>query len=117
MTTLKRYIIAPSEFATPTMVYGGAPMMSDDGPDELTGFTYPTREELTAMTDELATLRADNDARGVLIEALRNAIDIANARADRQAARAERAEAELARQKRVTALMAKAAREMTRGDV
>lgn len=57
-TALGAYFAAPSEF--------------DEAPtEELTGFTFPTRDELTAMTDELATLRADNDARGVLIEQLR----------------------------------------------
>jgi chromosome segregation ATPase len=161
------------------MVYGGAPMMSDDAPaDELTGFTYPTRDELAALQDELATLRADNDARGALIEQLRaerdqarenvaaadrrkaalaealdnmrdernqahaaysralgeldelrrdlelandraelrRALELANDRADRQAAHFLRAEADLARQKRFTALMLQALREMTQGE-
>ena len=124
MTTekLTQYHTAPSEFATPTMVYGGAPMMSK-GPAPFAAVTQQpehgtatTMAQLMAALNELATLRADNDARGVVIADLRNAIDIANARADRQAARAERAEAELARQKRVTTLMAKVAREMTQED-
>ena len=68
------------------------------------------------LTEECATLRADNDARGVLIEALRNAVDIANARADRQAARAERAEVETKRAKATTAVLARALRMMTKGD-
>jgi HPt (histidine-containing phosphotransfer) domain-containing protein len=102
MTTekLTQYHTAPSEFV-------------DTVPTPDPGGMIAAYHELT---DELATLRADNDARGATIADLRNAIDIANARADRQAARAERAEAELARQKRVTTLMAKVAREMTRGD-
>jgi hypothetical protein len=102
MTTekLTQYHTAPSEFV-------------DVVPTPDPGGMIAAYHELT---EELATLRADNDARGVLIEALRAAVDIANARADRQAARAERAEVELARQKRVTALMARVAREMTKGD-
>jgi septal ring factor EnvC (AmiA/AmiB activator) len=112
-----------------------------------------------APTDELATLRADNDARGALIERLRadlacsateldtvcserdallaemneayeactkmarqkdelhRAVDLANARADRQAARAELAEAETARQQRLVALFVRVLREMTPGEV
>jgi chromosome segregation ATPase len=168
MTTekLTQYHTAPSEFPTPAMVYGGAPMMSEGAPSKFDLSSVEYRPDPIAdLQDELATLRADNDARGAVIEQLRaerdqvcrdlvdalnaleranertdnmrdernqahaayshalgeldelrNAIDIANARADRQAARAERAEAELARQKRVTALMAKVAREMTKED-
>jgi chromosome segregation ATPase len=166
MTTLKQYIDAPSEFATPAMVYGGAPMMSEGPPSKFDLSSVEYRPDPIAdLQDELATLRADNDARGVVIEQLRaerdqvgrdlvdalnaleranertdnwrvernqahaayshalneldelrRAIETANARADRQAARADKAEAELARQKRVTALMAQVAREMTKGD-
>jgi hypothetical protein len=140
--------------------YHAAPSEFDEAPaEELTGFTFPTRDELTAMTDELATLRADNDARGALIDQLRadlactateldtvcserdallaemneayeactkmarqkdelhRTIELANARADRQAARAELAEAETARQQRLVALFVRVLREMTPGDV
>jgi hypothetical protein len=92
---------------TPAEQYHAAPSEFPEAPaEELTGFTFPTR-------DELATLRADNDARGALIEDLRHAVNIANARADRQAARAELAEAETERQQRLVALFVRVLREMT----
>ena len=103
-------------------------------------YPYPNPVH-AALIDELATLRADNDARGVLIEQLRSdwtatateldtvrserdaawveldtmrrAVELANARADRQAARAELAEAETARQQRLVALFVRVLREMT----
>jgi DNA-binding protein H-NS len=78
---------------------------------------------MTNQTEALDNMRDErNQAHAAYSRALneladlRNAIDIANARADRQAARADKAEAELARQKRVTTLMAKVAREMTKED-
>jgi hypothetical protein len=152
MTPAEQYNAAPSEFSDP----GNA------------SYPYP-QPALDALCDALATLRADNDARGVLIEQLRadlacsefanrqaiatateldtvrserdallaemneayeactkmarqkdelhRAIELANARADRQAARAELAEAETARQQRLVALFVRVLREMTPGDV
>jgi hypothetical protein len=100
MTPAEQYNAAPSEFSDP----GNA------------SYPYP-QPALDALCDALATLRADNDARGVLIEDLRHAVNIANARADRQAARAELAEAETARQQRIVALFVRVLREMTPGDV
>lgn len=78
--------------------------------------TTVSRYDLDNMRDERNQAHAAYSRALGELDDLRAAVAAANARADRQAARAERAEADLARQKRVTALMAQVAREMTRGD-
>jgi chromosome segregation ATPase len=73
MTTekLTQYHTAPSEFATPTMVYGGAPMMNEGAPSKFDLASVEYRPDPIAdLQDELATLHADNDARGAVIEQL-----------------------------------------------
>ena len=127
MTTIKQYLAAPSEFDQPAVIAdlragldvakrlrehlpGDAPELqqADDTIAAMEAAldaadVVPTPDPggmiiaYHAAIEELATLRADNDARGVLIEQLR----------------AELAEAE--RQQRLTALFVRVLREMTPG--
>ena len=102
----------PNTHPAPAMVYGGAPSFQDA--DHALSTAADLAERM-AMADELATLRADNDARGVMIEQLRAELDKAERTINAMAVRLDIANTETERQQRLTALFVRVLREMTPG--